>query len=130
MIAKKIGIAFITLTYSRSTNTATRTNLQRCRHEIVMVPPSGGHREADAGQGTLPLGEVLIVDYLMESSNRVPEQSEIERVQLSTRLPPGPCIFMHVRSTETFPLLRSTSNDLIHVGRICLFFHTGTCTPS
>ena len=34
-----------------------------------------GHRDVDAGQGTLPLGKVLLVAYLVESSIRVQEQS-------------------------------------------------------
>ena len=33
------------------------------------------YRDVDAGQGTLLLGIVLLVGYIMESSNRVQEQS-------------------------------------------------------
>ena len=37
-----------------------------------------GRRDVDAGQGTLLLGKVLFVAYLIESSNRVLEQSATE----------------------------------------------------
>ena len=36
-----------------------------------MVPHRGGHRDVDAGQGTVLLGKVLLVAYLMEHSIRV-----------------------------------------------------------
>ena len=47
-----------------------------------MVPHRGGHRDANAGQGTFFLDKVLLVANLVESSNRVQEQSEIERLSI------------------------------------------------
>ena len=40
--------------------------------------PHRGHRDIDAGEGTLLLGKVLLTAYLMESSIRVQEQSATE----------------------------------------------------
>ena len=71
-----------------------------------------GHRDIDAGQDTLLLGKVALVD-LMESSIRVQEESEIGRGQLSTRLFPEPCIFIQVRSTKTFFSVTTVARHVI-----------------
>ena len=83
---------------------------------VVMMDVSwrGGHRDVDAGQGTLLLGKVLLV------SIRVQEQSEIGRGQLCTRLSPEPCIFIHLRSTEIFPLLLIARHVISYVCRMYL----------
>ena len=69
------------------------------------APKRGGHRDVDAGQGALLLGKVLLVAYLMESSNyRAQEQRAIEG---DSRVPDCPrnqiCTFIrHVQSTRYY----------------------------
>ena len=92
------------------------------------MPHMWGHRDVDAGRGTLLLGKVLPVAYLMGSSIRTQDQTEVGRGQASTRLSPEPCISTGAISLDVS--VSSTSRDLLSVVDIFQSSHSGKdCVP-